>query len=133
MKFIVLIYNDPALLQELPPSQFDATMRGCLEHADDLRHAGRLMQSEQLEDARTAKTIRVRNGRQSVVDGPFAETKEMLGGFNIIEAADMEEALKIAAEFPWAQTGSVEVRPIVDMNAVRRRVGAAMAGSARGS
>jgi hypothetical protein len=69
--------------------------------------------------------VRIRNGRTSVVDGPFAETKEMLGGFNLIEAADMDEAVRIAAEFPWTATGCVEIRPIRDMNAVRRRVGAA--------
>jgi hypothetical protein len=78
-----------------------------------------------LEDAATAKSVRIRNGRQTVVDGPFAETKEVLGGFNVIEASDMEEAVRIAAEFPWAQTGCVEVRPIRDIEAVRRRVSAA--------
>jgi hypothetical protein len=78
----------------------------------------------QLDAASTGKTVRVRNGRTSVVDGPFAETKEILGGFNLIEAADIDEAVRIAAEFPWAETGCIEVRPVRDMDAVRRRVGA---------
>jgi hypothetical protein len=65
------------------------------------------------------------------VDGPFAETKEMLGGFNLIEARDMDEAIEIASHFPWAQTGCVEVRPVRDMDAVRLRVGAADAGASR--
>jgi len=68
--------------------------------------------------------VRLRNGRRTVVDGPFAETKEILGGFNLIEAGDMDEAVRIASEFPWAQVGCIEVREVRDMNAVRRRVGA---------
>ncbi|HEY0232329.1 MAG TPA: YciI family protein [Dokdonella sp.] len=124
MKFLVMIYNDPALLEALPASEFDTTMRGCFEHADELQKAGHLIDSQQLEAAATAKTMRVRNGRTSIVDGPFAETKEILGGFNLIEAENMEEALRIAGEFPWASTGCIEVRPVRDIEAVRRRVGA---------
>ncbi|WP_300619136.1 YciI family protein [Dokdonella sp.] len=127
MKFLVMIYNDESLLAEMPASEFDTTMRGCLEHADELRGQGHLLDSQQLEAPSTAKTLRVRGGRATVIDGPFAETKEILGGFNLIEAADMDEALRIAAEFPWAATGSIEVRPVRDMDAVRRRVGAAAA------
>lgn len=127
MKFLVLIYNDPSLLEQMPAGEFDATMRGCIEHADELRQQGRLLDSQQLEAPSTAKTLRVRGGRATVVDGPFAETKEILGGFNLIEAADMDEALRIAAEFPWAASGSIEVRPVRDFEAVRRRVGAAAA------
>jgi hypothetical protein len=99
-------------------------MHGCFVHADELRAQGKLKQSMQLEDASTGKTVRSRNGRTSVIDGPFAETKEILGGFNLIEAADIDEAVRIAAGFPWAQTGCIEVRPVRDMDAVRRRVGA---------
>jgi hypothetical protein len=66
--------------------------------------------------------VRIRNGRTTTVDGPFAEAKEMLGGFNLIEARDIDEAVRIAAEFPWARTGCVEVRPVQDIKAVRRRV-----------
>jgi hypothetical protein len=123
MKFIVLIYNDPALLTTLPPAEFNATMRGRLTHADELRRGGTLSQSEMLEDTRTARTIRIRNGRKTVMDGPFAETKEMLAGFNIIEAEDMEEATRIADEFPWAHVGSIEVRPIREIARVRDAVG----------
>jgi hypothetical protein len=125
MKFMLLIYNDTEMLETLPAQQYDSRMRDCLAHADELKEGGRLLQSQMLEDPPTAKSVRIRAGRVKVVDGPFAETKEMLGGFNIIEAADMDEAVRIAAEFPWAQTGCVEVRPIRDIDAVRRRVGAA--------
>lgn len=124
MKFLLLIYNDDALLDELPAGEADAMMRGCFEHADELRAQGCLVESQQLEPAATAKSVRSRNGRLSIVDGPFAETKELLGGFNLIEAASLDEAVRIAAEFPWARTGCVEVRPVRDIGAVRRRVGA---------
>jgi hypothetical protein len=123
MKYIVLIYNDPALLAKLPPAEFNTTMRGCLTHADEMQREGRLLQSEMLEDAKTARSIRIRNGRKAVVDGPFAETKEVLGGFNIIEARDIEEATRIAQEFPWAELGSIEVRPIREIASVRKAVG----------
>jgi hypothetical protein len=122
MKFAILIYTDNTLLDALPQGQFDAKMRDCLAHADELRHDGRLLDSQMLERAATAKSVRVRNGRQTVVDGPFTETKEMLAGFNLIEAEDMDEAVRIAAEFPWTHTGCVEVRAVQDIEAVRRRV-----------
>ena len=125
MKFMVLIYNDDSLLDALPPAQFDATMRGCLDHADALRKEGRLLDSQMLEPVSTAKSVRSRKNRLTVVDGPFAESKEVLAGFNLIEAEDMDEAVRIASEFPWARTGCIEVRPVRDIQAVRKRVGAA--------
>ncbi|KAF1709522.1 YciI family protein [Pseudoxanthomonas sacheonensis] len=123
-QFLVLIYNDESLVGAMPAEEFDRTMHGCFVHADELRAQGKLKQSMQLEAASTGKTVRIRNGRTSVVDGPFAETKEILGGFNLVEAADIDEAVRIAAEFPWAATGCIEVRPVRDIDAVRRRVGA---------
>ena len=122
MKFMLLIYNDSTMLDALPAREFDATMRDCLAHADELRQEGYLLESQMLEGAATARSVRIRNGRQAVIDGPFAETKEVLGGFNLIEASDMEEAVRIAAQFPWARTGCVEVRPVRDIGAVRQRV-----------
>jgi hypothetical protein len=129
MEFIALVYIDPAMLDALPEGQYDVEMRRCLSHADDLRRAGRLTQSLMLEDPPTAKSIRIRNGRQTVTDGPFTETKEVLGGFNLIEADDIDEAVRIAAEFPWAKTGCIEVRPVRDIDAVRRRVAQPMSAS----
>ena len=78
-----------------------------------------------LESPSTAKSLRNRKNRMTITDGPFTETKEVLAGFNLIEAESMEEAVRIAAEFPWARTGCVEVRPVRDIGAVRKRVGAA--------
>jgi hypothetical protein len=124
MKFLLLVYVDPELVNTLPAEKYDSEMRSCLEHADDLQVEGTLIESQQLKAASTAKSVRVRNGRQTIHDGPFAETKELLGGFNLIEAADMDEAVRIAATFPWTKVGCIEVRPVHDMDEERRRVGA---------
>lgn len=125
MKFLLLIYNEDGLLRSLPDGEADDMMRTCLSHADELQREGILIESQMLEDASTARSVRIRNGRMTATDGPFAEAKEVLGGFNLIEAADMDEAVRIASEFPWVRTGCVEVRPVREIAAVRRRVGAA--------
>ena len=112
MKFMLVIYNDPALYDALPRAQTDGMMRDCLTHADELRRDGHLTESQMLEGLETAKSVRIRNGKTKVTDGPFSEAK------------DMDEAIRIAAEFPWARTGCVEVRPVRDIEVVRRRVNA---------
>ena len=114
MKFAVLIYTDAALLEALPEGQYDAKMRNCLAHADELRREGSLLDSQMLESAASAKSVRVRQGQRTVRDGPFTETKELLAGFNLIEAESMDEAVRIATEFPWVETGCVEVRAVRD-------------------
>jgi hypothetical protein len=124
MKFMLVIYNDPKLYGALPQAETDQMMRDCLTHADGLRRDGQLTESQMLDEANTAKSVRIRNGRTKITDGPFSEAKEVLGGFNLIEAKDMDEAVRIAAEFPWARTGCVEVRPVRDIGVVRRRVNA---------
>jgi len=127
MKFMLLVYNDPKLLDAMPPGGFDSDMRDCINHADELQADGRLLESQQLEPVSTARSVRVRGGKLTVTDGPFTETKEILGGFNIIEAENMDEAVRIASEFPWIKTGCIEVRPVRDIGAVATRVGAARA------
>lgn len=122
MKYIVLIYNDPRLLGALPKAEFDASMRECLAYADGLREQGRLLDAQMLEEPATAKSIRVRAGKRTVTDGPFAEAKEVIAGFNLIEARDMDEAMEMAGHFPWASTGCVEVRPVREIATVRDRV-----------
>lgn len=124
MQFLLLIYTDDEMIDALPDGEFDTRMSHCFKNADQLRGEGKLIESQQLEAATLAKSVRIRNGKLSVLDGPFAETKELLGGFNLIEAADYDEAVAIAASFPWAQTGCVEVRAVRDIDAERRRVGA---------
>ena len=122
-QFLLLVYNDGALMDELPAAEFDTMMRGCLEKADELTQQGKLLGFQQLEEPRTARSVRIRGGKTSVLDGPFAEAKEMLGGFNLVEAEDMDEAVRMAEALPWARTGCIEVRPVRDVGAVRRRVG----------
>lgn len=124
MKYIVLIYNDPKLLGAMPKEEFNSTMRDCLSHADEMVRKGSLLESQMLEDPSTARSVRIRGGKRMVTDGPFIETKEFLGGFNIIEADNMEEAEKLADNFPWASVGCVEIRPIRDIGGVRKAVGA---------
>lgn len=124
MQFLLLVYNDNSLLDALPEGRFDTMMQSCLQHADDLKREGTLLDFRQLEAPATARSVRIRNGKTSVVDGPFAETKELLGGFNLIEADDIDEAVRIAADLPWATTGCIEVRPVRDVDIVRKRVGA---------
>lgn len=124
---MILIYTDPTLMDALPEGRVDTMLRDCFAHTDELQREGVLLESQMLGAAAAAKTLRVRKGRTHATDGPFAEAKEVLGGFNLIEAADMDEALRIAATFPWATTGSVEVRPVEDLDGVRRRVGHATA------
>ncbi|BFI95038.1 MAG: YciI family protein [Rhodanobacter sp.] len=124
MKYLLLVYCDDALLEALPSGEFDARMHACITHADGLRARGKLLDAQQLEAPATAKSVRIRAGKTFVLDGPFAETKEYLAGFNLVEADSEEEALRMAADLPWAQTGCIEVRPLRDFAAVRRRVGA---------
>ncbi|GAB3047634.1 YciI family protein [Stenotrophomonas tumulicola] len=123
-QFLLLIYIEPTLLQALPSEEFDALMRDCLQHADALQAQGILLASQKLQPVDQARTLRVRGGQERVIDGPFAETRELLAGFNLIQADDREHALRIAREFPWARFGSIEVRPLEDMDAERERVGA---------
>ncbi|HEX7816636.1 YciI family protein [Dyella sp.] len=124
MKFLVMIYSDESLLDALPESEFNSMMRGCLEHADELKTQGFLLDSQQLEAPSQARSLRMRGDKMTVLDGPFAETKEYLAGFNLIEANNLDEAVKIASEFPWSRTGCIEIRPVRDIAGVRKRVGA---------
>lgn len=131
MQFMVLIYIDPELMDALPPGEADAMLHECFDHADQLRGEGRLLESQMLGEAKEARTLRVRRRQLTATDGPFAETKEVLGGFNLIEAEDIDEAVRMAAEFPWTRIGSVEVRPVRDLVSVRERVAAAVESRSR--
>ena len=124
MQYLLLVYVDDKLLGELPPEAFDAEMKQCLQHADEMQSDGKLVSFQQLEAPATARSVRVRGGKTSVLDGPFAETKEVLAGFNVVEAESIEEAVRMAQEFPWARYGCIEVRPVRDVQVVRKRVGA---------
>ncbi len=105
MKYLCLVYLDEKRLPELPEED-------CVAYDAALRASGKCLASEALESVHTATTVRVRNGKLAVTDGPFAETKEQLAGFYMIDAADLDEAIQIAAGIPPAQVGSIEVRPV---------------------
>src|SRR5262245_11367452 len=105
MKYLCLVYLEPERLRAVPD-------RECQTCGDDLRARGVLLGAAALQPVDTATTVRVRNGRITVVDGPFAETKEHLAGFYLIEARDLNDAIQIAGKIPPAREGSVEVRPI---------------------
>ena len=124
MEFLLLVYSDEEMREALPEGEYDARMRYCLQHADELKEQGTLKSYRQLEAPSTGKSVRIRNGKTTVFDGPFAETKEVLAGFNLIEADSLEQAVEIAKDIPWAQTGCIEVRPVRDSDKVRRSVGA---------
>ena len=109
MKYLCLVYLTEQDLHAVPDSE-------CLACAGDLRGSGRLMTGEALEPARTATTVRVRNGKLSITDGPFAETKEQLAGFYLVDAKDLNEAIQIAAKIPPARVGSIEVRPVRELS-----------------
>jgi hypothetical protein len=112
MKYLLLIYNDPELMEALPKAEFDQRLAHCYEHARSLLASGQLLGSERLEPPDSAATLRVRGSASTVTDGPFAETKEYLAGFNVVEARDLNDAIRMAGDFPWARFGSIEIRPI---------------------
>ena len=105
MRYLCLVYIDESKLEAVPDED-------CLAYDAALREGGHCLASEALQSVATATTVRVRNGKVSITDGPFAETKEHLAGFYLIEAADLNAALQLAAKIPPVREGSVEVRPI---------------------
>jgi hypothetical protein len=115
MRYVCLVYGDEARLGALPAEELDALIDETNAHTEELREGGRLVLAEALEQTDAATTVRVRGGRLSATDGPFAETVEQLGGFVVIEARDLNEAIRVAGRIPAARIGSVEVRPVVDL------------------
>ena len=109
MKYLCLVYLEEQKLHAVPD-------RECLACGDGLRSSGVLSAAEPLHPVETATTVRIRNGKLSVTDGPFAETKEQLSGFYLIEARDLNEAIQVAAKIPPAREGSIEVRPVRELD-----------------
>ena len=130
MKYLCLVYHEEQKLDALSQSQMDALVGACIEWVQDLESSGHHIYSAGLQSGRTATTVRHRDGKLSLTDGPFAETKEVLGGFTMIDARDLNEAIQIASKFPAARLGSMEVRPVLEADgelttALDRRIGAA--------
>jgi hypothetical protein len=114
MKYLCLAYEEEAKLNALSRTEWDELRRETLDYVDSLRESGHLVDTHPLRSATTASVVRVRNGSVSVTDGPFAETKEQIGGYFMIEVTDRDEAVRIASQWPSARIGSIEVRPVED-------------------
>jgi hypothetical protein len=117
MRYLCLVYHDEAAMAAMPEGDYDALVRDVLAYRDTLKRGGHYVASSPLQPVRTATTIRVRHGQTFLTDGPFAETKEQLAGFYLIEAADLNDAIRLAAKMPPARFGSIEVRPLADLTA----------------
>ncbi|HEX9626555.1 MAG TPA: YciI family protein [Acidiferrobacterales bacterium] len=108
MKYLCLVYGDERDMENMPDGE-------CFDYVEALQKAGHHIAAEALQPVHTATTVRVRNGKVSITDGPFAETKEQLAGFYLIDARDLDEAIQIAAKIPPAMVGCVEVRPVREL------------------
>jgi hypothetical protein len=114
MRFLCLVYHEEAKLAALSQNEMDSLVGACIRWVEHLEKGGHHVMSAGLQSIRSAATVRIREGKLSVTDGPFAETKEFLGGFTLINAKDFDEAIQLAAKFPSASVGSMEVRPLLD-------------------
>jgi hypothetical protein len=114
MRFLCLVYHDEEKLSALSQPEMDSLVGACIGWVEELEKGGHHILSAGLQSVRSAATVRVRKGKLATTDGPFAETKEFLGGFTLLSAKDKGEALQLAAKFPAAPIGSMEVRPLLE-------------------
>ena len=115
MRYLCLIYLDEKMLGDMPQKDMDALNQRHLDLNDELLDSGHFVEAEALTPGASATTLKVRNGRTSITDGPYAETKEMVAGFYLIEARDLNEAIQVASRLPAAPLGTVEIRPCRDL------------------
>jgi len=115
MRYLCLIYREEEAVESLSRPQLDALVREAVAYDDALRESGHYLASAALQSAQTATTVRIRDGKTLATDGPFAETKEHLAGFILIEARDLDDALRVASSIPPARLGCVEVRPVREL------------------
>ena len=116
MKYLCLIYDDEKKWETMSKAEADAYMGEYFQFTDGIKASGHYLGGNALQPVQTATTVRSRNGKLSTTDGPFAETKEQLGGYYLIEARDLNDALQVAQKIPSVRTGSIEVRPIQEYN-----------------
>ncbi len=119
MKYLCMIFYDEKKLDALSSHDFDALVDESLAYDEVLRKSGHFIAAQALQPVNAATTVRVRSGGPSVTDGPFAETNEQVGGFILIEAKDLNDAIQVASKIPVARLGGVEVRPIKELTASR--------------
>jgi hypothetical protein len=121
MKYLCLVYGEEKALDALSKGDMEILVDQSLAYDDVLRKSGHYLVSAALQRVETAKTVRVRDGKRFITDGPFAETKEQLLGFILIEASDLNDAVQAVAKFPMASTGSIEVRPVLELEPLQSR------------
>ncbi len=114
MKYLCMIYTEESQLGKIPKDQMDSMIKEYMAFTEDIKKSGQYIGGNPLQPTQTATTVRVRQGKISTTDGPFAETKEQLGGYYLINAKDLNEAIQVAARIPGARVGSIEVRPIME-------------------
>lgn len=112
MQYLLLIYDNEKIWADMPPEESGKLFGEYMQFSTDLKAQGKFIAGEALQPVHTATTVRVRDGKTTTTDGPFAETREQLGGFYMINAKDLDEATKIAAKIPSARLGSIEIRPV---------------------
>lgn len=117
MKYICLVYHEEEKMASVTDAELERVIGDCMAYIDQLDQSGHHVLSSGLQSHRVATTLRRQNGKLTLTDGPFAETKEILAGFTIIEARDLNEAIQIASKFPNGAVGTVEVRPAMDPTA----------------
>jgi hypothetical protein len=115
MKYLCLIYGVESAVAAMPPAEMKSFAGEFQSLTETLKHNGQWLAGERLRPVQSATTVRVRDGKVSTTDGPFAETKEQLGGFYMLEARDLNDAIQVASRIPSARIGSVEVRPVWEM------------------
>ena len=115
MKFLLLTYRDKKVWNRLSPTKQERLMLEGTQFAKQLEASGKFLGGSPLQSVATATSVRVRENRRLVTDGPFAETREQLGGFFMVDAKDLNEAISIAAKIPGARKGTVEVRPVMEL------------------
>jgi len=120
MKYLLFCCHEEKKLDAMSKSEGETLMDENSAYCEALEKSGHLILAEPLESVQTAMTVRVRSGKVSVTDGPFAETKEQVGGFFLINARDLNEAIQVASKFPSARLGSLEVRPVRELRGSRR-------------
>lgn len=112
MKYLALVYYDENIIKAMSSEEWGSLNRECLACVEGLQNSGHYLAGQALQPIETATTIRVRDGKATTTDGPFAETKEQLAGFYMLDARDLNEALQLARKIPPARLGSVEIRPV---------------------
>jgi hypothetical protein len=116
MRYLCLIYDDEKKLSDMPKQEADAMFAEYFAFTEGIKQSSHYLAGEALQPVQTATTVRVRKGKVSTTDGPFAETREQLGGYYLINAKDLNDAIQVASKIPSARIGSVEVRPIVEFD-----------------